>query len=109
MLKAEITIGTCYGEAVIPVEVLGMGPRPGTAWVRALNGLQPFTRHSHGGSSQDNTTVVLIPHLKDVRVEKDTEKEPIDPPDLQAGLEAQTAFAELTSTVCVRLPEGSAP
>ena len=25
MVKAEITIGTCYGDAVIPVEVVGKG------------------------------------------------------------------------------------
>jgi hypothetical protein len=30
MVKAKITIGTCYGDADIPVEVLGKGPRPGT-------------------------------------------------------------------------------
>ena len=75
MVKAEITLGTCYGDAVIPVEVLGKGPRPGTAWVRALNGLEPFTKISHGGPYQDSTSVVLIPHLRDVRIESDPDKE----------------------------------
>ena len=74
MVKAEITLGTCYGDAVIPVEVLGKGPRPGTAWVRALNGLEPFTKISHGGPFQDSTSVVLIPHLRDVRIESDPGK-----------------------------------
>lgn len=119
MLKAEIMIGTCYGEAVIAVEVLGLGPRPGTAWVRALHGLEPFTRHSHGGSSQNSTTVVLIPHLQDVRVENDTGKEPIDPQLLPAGLEVQTCLvddlpradwtSEIACAVCARLPEGGEP
>lgn len=71
MIKAEITVGTCYGDVVIPVEVLGKGPRPGTAWVRALNGLEPFTKISHGGPYQDSTSIVLIPHLREVYIEKD--------------------------------------
>ena len=32
MVVGMITIGTCYGDADIPVELLGKGPRPGTAW-----------------------------------------------------------------------------
>lgn len=71
MIKAEITVGTCYGDVVIPVEVLGKGPRPGTVWVRALNGLEPFTKISHGGPYQDSTSIVLIPHLREVYIEKD--------------------------------------
>ncbi len=71
MIKAEITVGTCYGDVVIPVEVLGKGPRPGTAWVRALNGLVPFTKISHGGPYQDSTSIVLIPHLREVYIEND--------------------------------------
>jgi len=66
MIKAEITISTCYGEAVIPVEVLGVGPRPGTAWVQALNGLEPFTKISHGGPFQDSSALVSIPRLRNV-------------------------------------------
>jgi hypothetical protein len=77
MVKAEITIGTCYGNAIIPVEVVGKGPRPGTVWVRALNGLEPFSKNSHGGPYQDSTTVIFIPHLRDVHVENDPEVEPI--------------------------------
>ena len=45
------------------VEVLGKGPRPGTAWVHALNGLEPFTKISHGGPYQDSPSIVLIPRL----------------------------------------------
>jgi len=89
MVKAEITIGTCYGDAIIPVEVLGKGPRPGTAWVRALNGLEPFTKNSHGGPYQDNTAVVFIPHLRDVHVENDLEEEPICEPIAQEELEGK--------------------
>lgn len=74
MVKAEITVGTCYGDVVIPVEVLGKGPRPGTAWVRALNGLEPFTKISHGGPFQDSTSIVLIPHLREVHIEKDPDE-----------------------------------
>ena len=69
MIKAEITISTCYGEAVIPVEVLGVGPRPGTAWVKALNGLEPFTKISHGGPFQDSSALVSIPRLQNVCIE----------------------------------------
>ena len=87
MVKAEITIGTCYGDAVIPVEVVGKGPRHGTVWVRALNGLEPFTKNSHGGPYQDNTTVVYIPHLRVVRVEMDPGEEPINEPTRQEALE----------------------
>ena len=39
MIVGMITISTCYGDANIPVELLGNGPRPGTAWVKALDGL----------------------------------------------------------------------
>ena len=78
MVKAKITIGTCYGDADIPVEVLGKGPRPGTAWVRALDGLEPFTKNSHGGPYQDSTSIVLIPHLRDNQIERDPVEELIE-------------------------------
>ena len=72
MIKAEITIGTCYGDAVIPVQVLRKGTRSGTVWVKALNGLHPFTKYSMGGPFQDDTSVVSIPNLKDMRLENST-------------------------------------
>ena len=75
MVVGMITISTCHGDADIPVELLGKGPRPGTAWVTALNGLQPFTKISHGGPYQDSTTVVPLPFLRDVHLEKDPEEE----------------------------------
>lgn len=78
MVFARITVGTCYGDADIPVEVLGKGPRPGTAWVKALDGLQPFTKMSHGGPYQDSTAVVLIPHLRDVHLESELVEEQVD-------------------------------
>ena len=116
MVKAEITIGTCYGDAVIPVEVVGKGPRPGTVWVRALNGLEPFTKNSHGGPYQDSTTVVHIPHLRDVRVETDPEEAPIcetiEPGELEVQISPQDHvlpadwFLESAYTVCAQPPEG---
>lgn len=94
MVKAEITVGTCYGDVVIPVEVLGKGPRPGTAWVRALNGLEPFTKISHGGPFQDSTSIVLIPHLREVHIEKDPD-ESIEEELLQEdGIEVQLPISE---------------
>lgn len=94
MIKAEITVGTCYGDVVIPVEVLGKGPRPGTAWVRALNGLEPFTKISHGGPFQDSTSIVLIPHLREVHIEKDPD-ESIEEELLQEdGIEVQLPISE---------------
>ena len=94
MVKAEITVGTCYGDVVIPVEVLGKGPRPGTAWVRALNGLEPFTKISHGGPFQDSTSIVLIPHLREVHIEKDPD-ESVEEEFLQEdGIEVQLPISE---------------
>jgi hypothetical protein len=89
MVKAEITISTCYGDAVIPVKVLGKGPRPGTARVRALDGLEPFTKISHGGPYQDSTSIVLIPYLRDIRIVSDPDEEPIEEPGQENGIEGQ--------------------
>ena len=75
MVVGMIKVSTCYGVADIPVEIRGKGPRPGTAWVTALNGLQPFTKISHGGPYQDNTAVVLIPNIRDVHLEPDPDEE----------------------------------
>ena len=66
MVVGRITIATCYGDADIPVELLGKGPRPGTAWVKALNGFQPFTKISHGGPYQDDTSIVPLLYVRDV-------------------------------------------
>ena len=68
MVVATITISTRTGALDIGVEVLEKGPRPGTAWVQTLNGLQPFTRHTHGGPCQEDYAVVAFSHLRDVRV-----------------------------------------
>ncbi len=78
MVVGMITIGTCYGDADIPVELLGKGPRPGTAWVKALNGLQPFTKISHGGPYQDDTIVIPLPLVREVHVEIEPGKEPVE-------------------------------
>lgn len=98
MVIARITVSTCYGDADIPVEVLGKGPRSGTAWVKALDGLQPFTKMSHGGPYQDNTTVVMIPHLRDVHLESDSvegrTEEIIDKPDIRIPILAPDWFLE---------------
>jgi hypothetical protein len=76
MVVGMITIGTCYGDADIPVELLGKGPRPGTAWVKALGGLQPFTKISHGGPYQDDTIVISLPLVRDIHLEIEPGKEP---------------------------------
>lgn len=94
MIKAEITVGTCYGDVVIPVEVLGKGPRPGTAWVHALNGLEPFTKISHGGPYQDSTSIVLIPHLREVHIEKDPDEDREEDLPQENGIEIQVPIPE---------------
>lgn len=108
MIKAEITISTCYGDVLIPVAVIGRGPRLGTVWVQALNGLEPFTKASHGGPYQDSVSVVLIPNIRDIHFENDPEKELVEvqpqPSDQQipAGL-----FLESANRLCAQPPEGS--
>ncbi len=72
MVVGMITIGTCYGDADVPVELLGKGPRPGTAWVKALGGLQPFTKISHGGPYQDDTLVIQLSLVRDVHLERES-------------------------------------
>ncbi len=89
MIKAEITVGTCYGDAIIPVEVLRQGPRPGTVWVQALDGLHPFTRISHGGPYQDSMAVVHIPHLRDVHADGDVSVPPEEEGLQEAAVEIQ--------------------
>ena len=76
MVVGMITIGTCYGDAEIPVELLGKGPRPGTARIRALGGLQPFTKISHGGPYQDDIISIMLLFVRDVHIEKDPNEEP---------------------------------
>ncbi len=71
MVVGMITIGTCYGDAEIPVELLGKGPRSGTAWVKALGGLEPFTKISHGGPYQDDTLVIQLSLVRDVHLERE--------------------------------------
>jgi len=98
MVTARITVSTCYGDTDIPVEVLGKGPRPGTAWVKALDGLQPFTKMSHGGPYQDDTAVVSIPHLRDVHLESDPveerSEEIIEQPEVRVPMLAPDWFLE---------------
>jgi len=59
-----MTVVDISGSALITVEVLKTGPRPGTLWVRALGGLKPFTRFTHGGPVQDGTALVILPQLR---------------------------------------------
>ena len=68
MVVANITVSTFTGKVQIAVEVLGKGPYPGTAWVKALNGLQPFTRSTHGGPCQEDSAVVGLLRLREVRI-----------------------------------------
>jgi len=85
MVIGEITVSTCYGDAVIAVEILGKGPRPGTTWVKALGGLEPFTKMSHGGPYQDDTAVWSTHHLRNVHIENgDTQ-----PVEAQMEMEVQ--------------------
>lgn len=85
MIIATINIGTICGDQLVPVEVLKNGPRPNTAWVRALGGLQPFLKYSPGGPYQDDTSVVPTPHLRDVHLAEifpaEDRKAPIRPAD----------------------------
>lgn len=89
MVKAEITVATCYGDATIPVEILGRGSRPGTARVRALNGLAPFTKMSHGGPFQDDSETVQLRSLRDVRIENAEGGETIDALALPEAIEVE--------------------
>jgi hypothetical protein len=90
MVVGKITLQTEYGAAEIPVEVLGKGPRPGTAWVRALNGLEPFTKMSHGGPYQDDTSVVSIPLLREVHIEVEASESPVEPEPEETAIELPT-------------------
>lgn len=87
MVVGKITLQTEYGAAEIPVEVLGKGPRSGTAWVRALGGREPFTKMSHGGPYQDDTSVVAIPHLREVHIEVETTEAAVGPEPAETNLE----------------------
>lgn len=71
MVVGKITVSSCYGDVEIPVEIRGKGPRPGTAWVTALNGLQPFTKISHGGPYQDDSAVVQTFSIREVHIVSD--------------------------------------
>ncbi len=75
MVVGRITITTCYGVATIPVELLGKGSRPGMVRIKALGGLQPFTKISHGGPYQDDTLVIPLPFVRDVHLERDPDEE----------------------------------
>lgn len=77
MIVGEIKVSTCCGDAVIAVEVLGKGPRPGTAWVKAMGGLEPFTKMSHGGPYQDHTAVWHTHHLRNVHIEE-SDAQPVE-------------------------------
>lgn len=85
MITAEMSLNTCYGETTIQVEILAKGPRPGTAWVHALHGLEPFTKISHGGAYQDSTALVSLPTLRQVRIQNGSQSDPCQalPDELQ--------------------------
>ena len=98
MVVGMITVATCYGDADIPVELLGKGPRPGTAWVKALDGLQPFTKISHGGPYQDDKVVIPLLFVRDVHLEKDPDdeliKEITEEPVIKGPIPAPDWFLE---------------
>ncbi len=69
MLIGKITIDTCYGRTRIEVQLCGKGPRPGSVWVKALGGLEPFTKISHGGPYQANVEIVSLEAIEDLHLE----------------------------------------
>ena len=105
MVVATIALTTPLGDAQIPVEVLGKGPRAGTAWVQALGGLEPFTRMSHGGPTQMGTAVIPLPMLQDIHIEEDpieqegedqTEKPQSETPILAPDWFLESAYEDRT-------------
>ncbi len=99
MIAATITISTEYGEIEIEVEVTGVGPRPGTFWVAALEGRKPFVRQTHGGPSQDGTTLATKRQLRGVRIQLEPDAEPAYawvPEDsfLESAYEARTDIGD---------------
>ncbi len=96
MITGEITVSSCYGEAVIPVEIYAIGPRPGTVWVRALNNLTPFTKMSHGGPYQDDTSVWPIPLVRNVQqVNEEEQPVAIELPPVEQPQPAPDWFLEM--------------
>lgn len=69
MIIGTITIQTLCGEVDIRVEVLDVVQIRGQkmAYVRALKG-EPFTKFTHGGPAQYDTTYVYIEALKNKEV-----------------------------------------
>ena len=98
MVVGMITIGTCYGDADIPVELLGKGPRPGTVWVKALGDLEPFTKISHGGPYQGNTDLVALASVRDVHLEKRADRKSVNltgsEPEVKEPVPVQDWFLE---------------
>ena len=86
------------------------------AWVRALDGLKLFTKNSHDGTYQDSTSIVLIPHLRDIQIESDPVEELIEEPAQENEIKVQLPvpnqsissdwFLESAYTVCAQPPEG---
>ena len=69
MILATITITTGYGKTTLAVEVLGKGSGPATARVKALGGLEPFTKMSHGGPFQSSTEIFPLASIRDIHVQ----------------------------------------
>ena len=95
MLTAQMAVVDLSGRSVITVEILDKGPRPGTAWVRALGGITPFTRYTHGGPSQEDIALVLLPHLVHLEVIPELQLEEGQAQPVPAGSQL---FEELTWT-----------
>ena len=75
MIVGNMTVGTPVGEIAVRVELRGSGPRPGTVWIQALDGLKPFTKPSHGGPYQDDTLVVPLQVLREIHMEAGPDEE----------------------------------
>lgn len=97
MVVGKITVSTCYGDAEIPVEVRGKGPRSGTAWVTALNGLQPFTKMSHGGPYQDDSAVVQTFNIREVHIVPDDREPSLEAVQAEPVEEAMLIAPEIFS------------
>jgi hypothetical protein len=118
MIVGMISVTTYSCDAFIPVEMLGKAPRPGTTWVKALDGSQPFTKISHGGPFQDDTIIILQFFVRDVHLEKEPDevmdegiavetivKVPIPIPDSYVPVLGDW-FLESANTVCAQRPGG---
>ena len=90
MIVGNMTVGTPCGEITVRIELRGAGPRQGTVFIQALDGLKPFTKPSHGGPYQDDSLVVPLQVLHDVHLEGNMDEEMVQPVSEEWLLAAET-------------------